>query len=126
MSTALSLPPKVALLIPMLGSDQDGEVIGAARAIERTLKAVGCDWHDLVKIIRSSPVEPVQPQPAEPVRTQYDVAKWCAGHAYRLSERERIFVNDMVSRLTWNGTATEKQTAWLRAIYVRLRQEVGQ
>ena len=126
MSAALSLPPKVVLLIPMLGSDQDGEVIGAARAIERTLKAVGCDWHDLVKIITSPPVAPVQPQPAEPVRTQYDVAAWCARYASRLSDRERVFVNDMVGRLVWNGTATEKQSAWLRAIYVRLRREVGQ
>ena len=126
MSTALSLPPKVALLIPLLGSDQDGEVLGAVRAIERTLKAAGCDWHDLVKVITSPPIAPVQPQPADMVRTPHDVAKWCARYASRLSDRERVFVHDMVGRLVWNGTATEKQSAWLRAIYVRLRREVGQ
>ena len=126
MSTALSLPPKVALLIPLLGSNQDGEVLGAARAIERTLKAAGCDWHDLVKFIAAPPVTPIDRQSTETVRTAFEVAKWCAAHVARLSDRERVFVNDMTSRLMWNGTATEKQSAWLRAIYVRLRRETGQ
>ena len=31
----------------MLSSDKAGEVVAAAAAIERTLKAAACDWHDL-------------------------------------------------------------------------------
>lgn len=45
-----ALPPetiaRVARLIPMLSSDKAGEVVAAAAAIERTLKAAACDWHD--------------------------------------------------------------------------------
>ena len=127
MSTSLSLPPKVALLIPLLGSSQDGEVLGAAGAIQRTLQAAGRDWHDLVSIIATPATAAAPPSAPElAVRTAYDVASWCARHASPLSDRERTFVHDMVGRLVWNGTATEKQSAWLRAIYVRLRRQVGQ
>ena len=126
MNNALSLPPKVALLIPLLGSDQDGEVLSAARAIERTLKAAGRDWHDLVHIITAPSMAAAHPQPPAEIRTPYDVAAWCAKHNERLSYRERAFVQDMLGRLLWNGTATDKQSAWLRAIYIRLRKETGQ
>ena len=36
-------------LIPMLSSDQGGEVIAAAAAIGRALKGAGLDWHDLAR-----------------------------------------------------------------------------
>lgn len=45
------IPEKIAKLIPMLSSPVDAEVVAAARAIERALKADGKDWHDLVKSI---------------------------------------------------------------------------
>jgi hypothetical protein len=32
-------------LIPRLASEHDGEVVATARAIERTLKSAGRDWH---------------------------------------------------------------------------------
>lgn len=38
---------KVARLVPLLGSPNDGEALGAARAIGRVLKASGEDWHRL-------------------------------------------------------------------------------
>ncbi len=47
----MSLPAPVAIkirkLLPLLGSDKDGEVLGAARAIHRTLQSAGSDLHDL-------------------------------------------------------------------------------
>ena len=40
MTTALTtVAPKIAKLVPMLASDRDGEVLGAVRALGRTLKA---------------------------------------------------------------------------------------
>lgn len=42
---------KISKLLPMLSSDQDGEVVAAARAIGRALKAAKADWHDLAKAI---------------------------------------------------------------------------
>jgi hypothetical protein len=35
--------PKLARLIPLLGSDQDGEVLNAVRAIGRTLRSAKSD-----------------------------------------------------------------------------------
>lgn len=48
---------KVARLVPLLGSPNDGEALGAARAIGRVLKAAGEDWHRLA-------AELLQPAPA--------------------------------------------------------------
>lgn len=42
---------KLAKLLPLLSSDQDGEVLGAARAIGRVLVATGVDWHALAALI---------------------------------------------------------------------------
>jgi hypothetical protein len=43
---------RIEKLIPLLGSDNDGEALGAARAIERTLRAAGLDFHALAASIR--------------------------------------------------------------------------
>lgn len=58
--------------------------------------------------------------------TAHHAAHLCAGQVKRLSNRERVSLDDIVSQLVWDGTVTEKQSAWLRTIYVRLRREVGQ
>lgn len=42
---------KLKKLIPLLGSDQDGEALGAARAIGRTLDAAGLDFHALAACV---------------------------------------------------------------------------
>jgi hypothetical protein len=66
-STALTtVAPKLSKLIPMLSSTADGEVVNTARAIERTLKGIGADWHDLAAALMalSKPrTEPVAPEP---------------------------------------------------------------
>jgi hypothetical protein len=40
-------------LLLMLSSDQPGEVVAAAQAIGRSLKADGSDWHDLASRLRN-------------------------------------------------------------------------
>ncbi|MEI9982634.1 MAG: hypothetical protein WDN69_05130 [Aliidongia sp.] len=39
----------------MLGSDQDGEALGAARAMARVLGGAGSGFHDLAELIESDP-----------------------------------------------------------------------
>lgn len=55
------IPPdvsdKLTKLIPLLGSDNDGEALGAARAIGRTLQAAGLDFHALADRIRPGAAE---------------------------------------------------------------------
>ena len=50
---------KAAKLLPMLSADHDGEVIGAARAIDRVLKAAGLDWHTLAETVTRSAPSPI-------------------------------------------------------------------
>lgn len=47
----------------LLSSDQDGEVIAAARAIDRTLSSMGMDWHDLADAVAG----PALPAPEDNV-----------------------------------------------------------
>lgn len=46
-----SIGPRLAKLLPMLGSDQPGEVMAAVRAIGRTLSGAGLDWHTLAALV---------------------------------------------------------------------------
>jgi hypothetical protein len=39
--------PKLAKMLRMLGSSEDGDVVNTVRAIGRALKGAGRDWHDL-------------------------------------------------------------------------------
>ena len=52
LTTALTtVAPKIAKLVAMLASDRDGEVLGAVRAIARTLKAASADFNDLAAAV---------------------------------------------------------------------------
>ena len=48
MSDMNVIAPKLSKLIPMLATDHDGEVVATVRAISRTLKGAGMDFHSLV------------------------------------------------------------------------------
>jgi hypothetical protein len=41
------IAPRVGYLIRLLGCDRDGEVLVAARALQRTLRDAGFDFHNL-------------------------------------------------------------------------------
>ena len=135
---------RLTLLIPMLASDKDGEVVASVRQIARTLAAEGKDFHDLVKMLSSEPTIVYQtvfrdrpekkPQPETSRRKQWDFggqaegdwiekADFCADHLDMLSEREAEFVQDMTRKLRRYGDPTEKQAAWLDAIYHRIRRQ---
>ena len=55
MTALVTIAPRLAQLIPLLASDKDGEVVATARAIGRTLKQAGSDFHDLAATLRSMP-----------------------------------------------------------------------
>jgi hypothetical protein len=48
------LVPRLEKLLLMLSSGSDGEVVSAARAIDRTLRTAGADWHDLTGLLARS------------------------------------------------------------------------
>ena len=59
-----TIKPKLAKLIPLLGSNQPNEAAAAARAMTRMLASVKCDWHDIVKLVLNE-------EPAPFNRTQH-------------------------------------------------------
>lgn len=117
---------RLAQLIPRLASDQDGEVIGSVHAIIRVLTADGRDLHDLAKAAASEPTTVYQtvyrdrPQPKPEPSDWLMKARACEEQAESLSPKEAEFVADMAVRLKHLREPTEKQAAWLDAIYHRI------
>ena len=89
---ALAEVALIRKLLPRLASPHDGEVVATARAIERTLRSAGRDWHDLA--------EAIQFQPAEDRAEWRSLARYCASHQEQLSARELDFIVS-ISRLHW-------------------------
>ena len=116
MSSLVALPEKIALLIPLLGSDVDGEVVGAARAIERTLKAAGRDWHDLAAQL--APTVPSRELTSEDWRADLRLAAMRFNY---LVEREQSFIASLTESTRWRAPSV-KQEAWLADIASRLRR----
>jgi hypothetical protein len=122
----IEIAPKLSKLVLLLSSDQPGEAMAAAAAIGRTLRTVGCDWHDLAGILQAPQPQPQQ-QGAQRQRAHRDdpTTEWrdlcdvCLEHRYRLGSREAEFVESLAD---WRGTPTEKQLAWLVAIHARVRR----
>jgi hypothetical protein len=103
-------------LLRMLSSDKDGEVVNAVRAIGRALQASGDDWHGLARRLSA----PAKAQTAEQPRQNTDwraMREFCMQHDSRLRKNEHEFLDNIAG---WRGDLTEKQEAWLVAIYHRL------
>lgn len=52
---------RLAKLLPLLASDQPGEVVATAAAITRTLAAAGADWHALAALVAGETKRQVAP-----------------------------------------------------------------
>ena len=136
---------KLGALVRLLASDQDGEALGAARAIVRTLKSTGADIHSLAERIENANggkltdtemhklydagfqagVHSVESKSTgefhnvDGTPAWNEIALFCQQNNSRLRENERQFVNDMAGRSVWREP-TEKQAKWLRSIFYRL------
>jgi hypothetical protein len=56
-----ALARRLGKAVALLGSDQDGEVLAAARAIGRTLDAAGMDWHGLAALVATEAARQAAP-----------------------------------------------------------------
>lgn len=127
MNAIVEIQPKLSKLIPLLASDQSGEVVSAAAAIGRTLQSVGCDFHDLVKAIGAKPSGGFsgKPPPDEDwSKVGYPaMAEFCCEHREDLKPHEAGFVRDMKVRMFFDSTfcPSPKQRKWLKALYTKLR-----
>ena len=115
---------RLAKLVLMLSSDRDGEVVSAARAIGRTLRSAGTDWHAFAaRLLPTRARARQRPDddsgPFGPGRNRWrGMQKFCREHDAQLRPREGDFINSLGA---WHGVLTEKQFDWLTAIYQRLK-----
>jgi hypothetical protein len=57
------LKAKIAALLRLQASDNDGEALNASRAITRLLQRYGADWHDVVDVLLAEPLAAAGPAP---------------------------------------------------------------
>jgi hypothetical protein len=113
--TALApIGPQLSKLVLMLSSTHAGEVVAAARAIDRVLKSNRLDWHDLAQALC---LPPPAVQPCDD-RDWHDLLAFCAARMSRLSSRECEFLRSIAK---WRGDLTDRQRDWLEHIAEKLR-----
>jgi len=125
--TDQDLRRRVALLIPRLASDFDGEVVATVKAIGRALTGERRDWHWLADIIREpgqadpAPSQKRAPQPKRttPMSDWRKVLRHCELYGIGcLSERDIEFVSTIArSKPKYLSPA---QQEWLGDIAARL------
>src|SRR5262249_58133817 len=99
MTPALAnIAPTISKLVRLLGSDQDQEALGAARALKRVLSSASLDLHDLAKVLEFSirhdarratatthnRSSGLQEAPGTPWQVR-EMLRYCRDHAIRLS-----------------------------------------
>lgn len=149
MDALASIAEKVKGCLRLLASSSDGDVVAAARALDRLLRNAGLDFHALADRVTQSNglskqdmkklydagvaagrkaaqkelsgrmFQSVDPD-EEP--SWFEIASLCRAHPQVMhSDNEKNFVSDMCRRLVHGGVPTEKQASWLRKIYARVR-----
>lgn len=116
MGALVPVAPRLAKLLPRLASPHDGEVLATVAAIRRTLEGAGLDLFALAEAIgEASPKR-------HTIDSWADLAAWCRDHdGGRLNETEARFVAQMADRLLFGGAPSERQAAWLRSIFAKLK-----
>jgi hypothetical protein len=115
---------RIGQLVRLLGSNQDGEVVDAARAINRTLASNGTDLHHLADVIEHGlqhpALPPPPPPPPDPMDEILDMLNTCMCWLDVFNDYEAKFLKQMHFFAGRDGRAfrmTEKQAAWLRSLY---------
>lgn len=107
-----AIAPRIGALLRMLGSPIDGEALGAARALRRTLDGAGLDLHALADVVEHptpSPTplrRPRRPKPDEghinwtpSYRREVRVTLEHGLCRLNLTPWERQFTTDIIARL---------------------------
>jgi hypothetical protein len=120
---------RLVKLLGMLGSNHDGERAAAALKANALVREHGLVWSDVIPAAPEQSSSSYRQEHAR--RWEHDAAgadqtvDWhimrgfCAQHSNLLRSREQEFIDDIAG---WRGALTEKQNAWLIAIYTRVKK----
>jgi hypothetical protein len=121
--TALAhIAPTLGKLVRLLGSDQDHETLGAARALKRVLSSAKLDLHDLASLIEITADSPVSThRPSARSHAVYVMVRSCHERSDLLSAKELAFVRSIAK---WHvGELSPRQFWWLHSLYERVERE---
>jgi hypothetical protein len=140
-----SVANRLAGLIRMLSSPNEGEVVAAARAMLRMLKTAGSDIHALADhVANNGNISEAEMQRVLDAGIQigmrrtearlngsgnfrnadgrpdwHEIARYCQLNIARLDAKQHQFVNNMASRTVWHGL-TERQQKYLYSLFCQL------
>ena len=138
-----TLEQRIALIIRLLGSDKDGEILAAAAALKRTLASAGTDFNGLAhgienlgKGVSNEEWKKIWDMAVQHTENRLHgaddfidstgkptweaVALFCQRNKQRLDTRHHQFIDDMASRTVLGHEPTEKQHKYLFALFLKL------
>ena len=128
----MDVTPRMQTFIRLLASDNDGEVVNAARALHRALQAQGADFHALVDRLptraRAQPRqerayrEPPRQERRQAKASHADKLEWLLKQPYAFRQNEREFLENIRK---WDGELTEKQAKWFGDIYAKAKAKAS-
>src|SRR5262249_35397989 len=102
---------KIAKRLLLLGSDKDGEVLAAARALVRRLEAEGRDLHDLAAVLNDSTSSIIPEAESDWRSTALD----CLRRQWQLRPGDRVFLHCVLKQ----SSISPAQANWLGDIAAR-------
>lgn len=110
---------RLAKMIGLLGSDQDGEVLAAARATRRLLESERLGFGDLVALVGGLDIGMIESR--QNVSELVAMADSILDNAAMLRKHELGFVRDIRAKAAaWHGfQMTEKQARWFGYLFAR-------
>lgn len=144
---AVAIPPKlrstVAKCIRQLLSDREGTIIATVSALKQLI-----DIHELSKHIESEvlskdkmdkiyeegrrqgledterkQIEAISTLPAVVEASWDEIARFLLQHKHRLHQDHHDFIDDMAERADADNEPSERQQAYMRSLYRRLRRQ---
>jgi hypothetical protein len=124
---------RLVKLLGMLGSAHAGERSAAGLKANELVRGMGLTWSEVFTRIMSAPATDSRNNGRNGGGGRHNshnsgdddwrtMREFCARHSGRLRPRELEFVIDLGD---WRGDLTQKQSAWLTAIFARLKHTTG-
>jgi hypothetical protein len=156
----MSLPPEITTprdgrhgsklgdLVRRLSSDSDGEIVATVRAMNRTLKSAGVDFHGMAEHIEAANGKSISEEKLQQVwdaacawtiqqmenrqhgiddfvgtdgkPTWQAVALFLQRNMHRLDPKHHEFINKVAARTVWDDEPTERMHKYMHSLFYQL------